>query len=198
MQFQIYTRLRHLGISHTPYAPSGGISTSSSMTQKTSCNIIASEFTRNNASAVVEHSNSSLVGAAATATAYGIKVLKKNDPYILNAEQASHGLTQAMFPGLFLVESIPMLKYVPEWMPGARFQRLAAKWRDSIRDMVDLPFEELKRDRMVCPGCPSLSRSLPTQVSRRTDGTRWNHLLRLDALTISEESKVVVWLKKNS
>ena len=137
-------------------------------------------------SAVVERSNPSLVGAAATAASYGIKVLKKNDPIILNAEKAADGLSQAMFPGMFLVESIPMLKYIPQWMPGAKFKRLAAEWRDYIRDMVELPFEEVRRDRMVCQNPPSLSRSLPMQAPRRKDVMRWNHLSYLDALTISK------------
>ena len=67
-----------------------------------------------------------------TVAAYGIKALQKNDPHILNAEKASHGLTQAQVPGLFLVESIPMLKYVPEWLRGfAMVSVLDVPWKQA-------------------------------------------------------------------
>ena len=34
--------------------------------------------------------------------------------------------------GAFLVDIIPILKYVPEWFPGAKFQSQAAKMRKQM------------------------------------------------------------------
>lgn len=38
-------------------------------------------------------------------------------------------------PGKFLVDVLPWLKYVPEWVPGASFQRLAREWKEVWREL---------------------------------------------------------------
>ena len=40
------------------------------------------------------------------------------------------------------------MKYVPEWFPGANFQKEASKARRSLKDMVDIPFR-FTLDQMV-------------------------------------------------
>ncbi|KAK1227701.1 hypothetical protein PQX77_009289 [Marasmius sp. AFHP31] len=55
--------------------------------------------------------------------AYGIEVLPENDPYVALAEEGVRILGTAQRPGAYLVESIPLLKYVPEWFPGAAWKR---------------------------------------------------------------------------
>jgi hypothetical protein len=42
-------------------------------------------------------------------------------------------------------DSIPLLKYVPAWMPGAQFRRNAKRWRKEAAAMADLPLAETKR-----------------------------------------------------
>ncbi|KAK7052987.1 hypothetical protein VNI00_004308 [Paramarasmius palmivorus] len=72
--------------------------------------------------------------------AYGIEVLPKDDPYVTLAQDAIKPLLDAMVPGAFLVDSLPFLKYVPSWMPGAGFKRKAREWRDLALKMVNQPF----------------------------------------------------------
>lgn len=109
---------------------------------------------------VREHS---MAAALILDVTYGIHVLSSNDPYIDIAEKAMHGFGVASIPGRFLVVSsfdfepnqlprlrpqntIPVLKYVPTWFPGADFKRKAKEWKKSTRDLWDLPFAETKRD----------------------------------------------------
>ena len=73
--------------------------------------------------------------------AYGISVKESDDPYILNVEEALNGLTEAGFPGAFLVDLIPILKYVPDWFPGAGFKRKAAHWRRANTEVAETPFQ---------------------------------------------------------
>lgn len=40
------------------------------------------------------------------------------------------------------------VKYVPAWVPGAKFQRQAKVWREASQKMLDLPFQ-MVRDKMV-------------------------------------------------
>lgn len=92
---------------------------------------------------------------------YGIQVLSSNDPYVNLAEQVVHVASSAGAPGRFLVvglltrlipqlkslqDTIPALKYVPSWMPGADFKRQAKEWRELSRNFVETPFMETKRN----------------------------------------------------
>src|ERR1700690_461557 len=43
-----------------------------------------------------------------------------------------------------------VVKYVPQWFPGAGFQRKAARWRWVIATLVDRPWKYVK-DGLVCP-----------------------------------------------
>lgn len=62
----------------------------------------------------------SLAASTILGIAYGIDVQEENDPYVDAAERALVSLGLGIAPGAFLVESIPALKYVPEWFPGPR------------------------------------------------------------------------------
>ncbi|KAJ6549908.1 cytochrome P450 [Mycena capillaripes] len=89
-----------------------------------------------------------MAGALIMDVAYGIDVLPIDDPYIRLAKAALQGLALATLPGAFLVDTIPWLKYVPSWVPGAEFKRKAAYWRKLALDLVEIPFAEAKR-RMI-------------------------------------------------
>ena len=41
------------------------------------------------------------------------------------AEKSFEYRARATIPGGYLVDVIPMLRHVPEWIPGAKFQRFA-------------------------------------------------------------------------
>jgi hypothetical protein len=80
---------------------------------------------------------------------YSINVRPYNDPYIKIAEEAMEVAAELLIPGAFLVDIIPILKYVPEWFPGATFQSKAATMRKHAEKMRNTTFvatEEL----MVC------------------------------------------------
>ncbi|KAF5381630.1 hypothetical protein D9615_005548 [Tricholomella constricta] len=72
---------------------------------------------------------------------YGIKVAPKGDRFITIAEKALAGMAEAANPGAFLVDFLPFLKHIPEWVPGAGFQRKAREWKEAVYEMRDAPFE---------------------------------------------------------
>ncbi|SJL11893.1 uncharacterized protein ARMOST_15307 [Armillaria ostoyae] len=76
---------------------------------------------------------------------YGIDTLPEGDPFVTTAEDALHTIAMAARPGAFLVDSLPFLKYVPAWFPGAGFQRKASEWKVLARRMVDMPYEKAIR-----------------------------------------------------
>ena len=71
---------------------------------------------------------------------YGIAVEESDDPYISIAEEVLNGISEVAIPGSFLVDLFPILKYVPSWLPGAGFQKKAARWKEGIHIMADKPF----------------------------------------------------------
>ena len=80
---------------------------------------------------------------------YSINVHPRNDPYIKIAEEAMTAFTELLIPGSFLVDLIPILKYVPEWFPGAKFQRKAAVMRKYAAEIRNTTFAATK-ELMVC------------------------------------------------
>ncbi|KAG9222062.1 hypothetical protein CCMSSC00406_0008047 [Pleurotus cornucopiae] len=105
------------------------------------------------------------VGAVLMDLSHGIQTRGQDDPYINVVEQALQGLIQAIVPGRFLVETFPIMKYIPEWMPGAKFQRLAKEWRELATRVVMDPFKKVKQD--IADGIPN--DSFVTRCLQNTD-----------------------------
>ncbi|KAF9458367.1 cytochrome P450 [Collybia nuda] len=103
---------------------------------------------------------------------YGIKVSDSDDPYVTTAEEALHGLSQAGIPGRFLVDVLPILKYVPSWMPGAGFKREAARWKKLSTDMAYKPFGHVKETILQGNVVPSVAASLIEALPDEDDARR--------------------------
>jgi len=89
-------------------------------------------------------------GEAILSTAYGLEIASKTDKYIALAKAAVDPCVPALIPGTFLVDVIPALKYVPEWLPGASFRRMAKKWRGLALALRDIPYENAKHEIVRC------------------------------------------------
>ncbi|KAF8880683.1 cytochrome P450 [Infundibulicybe gibba] len=110
--------------------------------------------------------------AAIMDIAYGIKTEDTNDPYTTIAEEVFAGVAEAGVAGSFLVDLIPMLKYVPAWVPGAGFKRKAAYWRAVVHKMADKPWEAVQQNIRHGGAPPSLAAALINNLpddERRAD-----------------------------
>jgi hypothetical protein len=56
------------------------------------------------------------------------------------AEAALSSVSLAVAPGAFLVDVIPILKYIPEFIPGAGFRKKARIWRKLQENMRERPY----------------------------------------------------------
>ncbi|KIJ35862.1 hypothetical protein M422DRAFT_261816 [Sphaerobolus stellatus SS14] len=83
-------------------------------------------------------------GAIIMEAGYGINIKSEKDSYIHTAQEAMNAIGEAAVPGRFLVDMIPWMKYIPEWVPGTSFKKQARIWRKYILDMADLPFKHVK------------------------------------------------------
>ncbi|TFK92043.1 cytochrome P450 [Polyporus arcularius HHB13444] len=75
---------------------------------------------------------------------YGIDITPEDPKYVPLLHGALEAPTEALLPGSFLVENIPVLQYVPAWVPGAGFQKKFARWRLLVADMINRPFADAK------------------------------------------------------
>ncbi|KAF9557515.1 cytochrome P450 [Agrocybe pediades] len=86
------------------------------------------------------------VTAFTISLAYGFPIREKDDPYVSLAERALSSINEASLPGSFLVNILPVLRHVPEWMPGAEFKRKARAWKKTQEQFRIVPFERTIKD----------------------------------------------------
>lgn len=85
----------------------------------------------------------SAIGGMALSLAYGLQIQHQTekDPFIQLAETAVKSISAAASFGAFFVDVIPILKHVPEFVPGAGFQKKARVWRKIQEDFRNVPYE---------------------------------------------------------
>ncbi|KAF7365160.1 O-methylsterigmatocystin oxidoreductase [Mycena venus] len=79
-------------------------------------------------------------------TVYGYDVKPSNDRFVALSENAVKKLSDSFFPGAVAVNTLPILRYLPSWMPGAGFQRFAAECRKLTEEMQRVPFNFTKQN----------------------------------------------------
>ncbi|KAF9457684.1 cytochrome P450 [Collybia nuda] len=125
-----------------------------------------------------------LMGETIMSIAYGINILPKDDPYVSIAETVVGSLAQAAVPGAFLVDAIPVLKYVPDWMPFAGFKRKAKEWRKIALMAADMPFEAAKRKIKTRNAAPSFVSYCLEESKARKDPAFEESIIRDTAGTL--------------
>ena len=83
-----------------------------------------------------------MFGAISIRVGYGVEVDKDRDTdYLGIAEKAMETFSQLFVPGKYLVESFPIMRFLPYPLPGTQFKRDAADCRSIVRKMRDVPWE---------------------------------------------------------
>jgi len=101
-----------------------------------------------------------------------------NDPLVHLAEQVMSYVTKVITPNTFLVDSLPFLRYIPEWFPGAKFQREARNCRNVLNRLMQEPYEIVQKQMVHGTALTSL-------VSQNIEG-------RLDNLD-PQERELIMW-----
>lgn len=76
--------------------------------------------------------------------AYGWTVTSNDDPLVTFMEEALRLLGEMLQPGMWLVESFPLLRFIPAWVPGAGFKRRAIWVRERLTGIDRFPFNWAK------------------------------------------------------
>ncbi|KAI0697627.1 cytochrome P450 [Cerioporus squamosus] len=75
---------------------------------------------------------------------YNIDVTDDDDKHLAIVEAALSGAPQGGVPGKFLIRYFPFLRYIPDFLPGAGFQKQFARWQAAANALKDVPFEHVK------------------------------------------------------
>ncbi|TFK36245.1 cytochrome P450 [Crucibulum laeve] len=119
-----------------------------------------------------------MIGGITLSLAYGINIRPSNDPFIELAEHAITGLAESATPGLFLVDALPFLKYIPEGIPGAGFQKKARQWRELQQRFRTEPFERTVKDMADGTAQPSFVSEALDALEGVPDAKRRREVIR--------------------
>lgn len=87
-------------------------------------------------------------GALILYLSYGYEMPEDDtkDPLVNIAEAAMHGFSRASEPGAYLVDTIPWLKYIPDWMPCIRWKQDLKAMRLAREALYDVPFKYVQKE----------------------------------------------------
>ncbi|KAI0060742.1 cytochrome P450 [Artomyces pyxidatus] len=81
------------------------------------------------------------VGSIILMISHGYKVKSETDSLVRVADEATDQLGVLLSPGMFAVDLLPFLRYIPEWFPGGSFHKVAREWRHTLFDLTDKSYE---------------------------------------------------------
>ncbi|KAI1794935.1 cytochrome P450 [Ganoderma leucocontextum] len=81
------------------------------------------------------------VSATIVKVMYGLDIADKNDQYMVLIEKVLASIV-AFTPGRYLLQFFPILEHVPEWVPGAGFQKELSGWRATNNDVKETLFAQ--------------------------------------------------------
>ncbi|KAF7760180.1 hypothetical protein Agabi119p4_10856 [Agaricus bisporus var. burnettii] len=111
-------------------------------------------------------------GGLTLSVVYGYEVQTGEDKFLQLAEECVDLLANhiASGGGIWPVDIIPALQYLPNWAPGAGFKLKAARWKAKMEEFVDKPYEFVKNSMTSGDYTPSFcSTLLEDEKSKATD-----------------------------
>ncbi|CAA7266302.1 unnamed protein product [Cyclocybe aegerita] len=99
---------------------------------------------------------------------YGYELQEGQDPLLTLAEDATAALALSTAPTVFMVNVIPALRYVPAWLPGGGYKNIGAKWAKIFDELVNRPYEWVKKQMKLGTANPSVTSRLLDETAELT------------------------------
>ncbi|KAH7320425.1 cytochrome P450 [Rhizoctonia solani] len=106
-----------------------------------------------------------MVGATIMQSTYGYEAIAADDPMIEIGKAGMRGFSDASMPGDFFVNLLPLLKFIPSWLPGAEWKRKAMGWSKAREDLINIPFNWTKQQMAAGTAQPSVLNSILTSLA---------------------------------
>ena len=62
------------------------------------------------------------------------------DPLVEVVDEALTQFSAAVVPGRWAVDMIPFLNHLPEWLPGSGYKATARQWKQTLMEVVNVPY----------------------------------------------------------
>ncbi|THG94402.1 hypothetical protein EW145_g8146, partial [Phellinidium pouzarii] len=85
---------------------------------------------------------------------------READPLVDLADEVLVQFSIAVIPGKWLIDVMPFLRYVPDWLPGTGFKRTAMRWKRSLTELAEKPHAFVKQQMASGTAIPSYTSSL--------------------------------------
>ncbi|KAF7360503.1 O-methylsterigmatocystin oxidoreductase [Mycena venus] len=92
--------------------------------------------------------------------AYGYPVTRNDDHFVVTAEEHMRIGSLVGAPGKWIVDSLPFLRFLPEWFPGAGFKRQARQWSEEMYLQFLEPHNWVKQQIAAETAVPSFTSTL--------------------------------------
>ncbi|EKM58563.1 uncharacterized protein PHACADRAFT_207382 [Phanerochaete carnosa HHB-10118-sp] len=119
-----------------------------------------------------------LSAATILSVTYGMEIEDNNDSYILLAEKAMRSITRAGTLGSYMVEFVPLMRYIPSWAPGGQFKVEAAEWSEVVSAMFTKPLELVKKAMTQGTASPSIAAALLGKLEDDKQSSKSERLIR--------------------
>lgn len=120
-------------------------------------------------------------GAIILRISHGYEVKENNDPFVDLADLAVDQFSKSTATGAWMVDIMPSLAKVPEWLPGAGFKRVAREWHETLEEMVSAPYKFVK-DQMAAGIAPKSFTS--NLLEGRTLSAEEDHIVKWSAASL--------------
>ncbi|CAE6348493.1 unnamed protein product [Rhizoctonia solani] len=90
------------------------------------------------------------ISATMLRSLYGYEAESSSDPFLVRSREAFSYLAQAMLASNYLVNTLPALRHIPKWFPGANWKRNVSNQREEKDSLIDelynIALEKTKKD----------------------------------------------------
>ncbi|KAH8113547.1 cytochrome P450 [Phellopilus nigrolimitatus] len=109
----------------------------------------------------LEHHIRTEAGAIILKISHGYTIEpREQDPLVNLADEALAQFSSAVQPGAWLVDVLPILRHVPDWVPGTGFKRTALRWKRTVDELAEKPHEFVKQQMAAGTAIPSYTSAL--------------------------------------
>ncbi|KAJ5861082.1 cytochrome P450 oxidoreductase OrdA-like [Penicillium soppii] len=127
-----------------------------------------------------------LAAAIVLKLTYGYTVERETrDPLTELVEHAMDNLSLAFVPLSWAIDSVPAIKYLPDWFPGMSYRKTAREWKLFNEAAAELPYDFVKRQVEHKAHVPSYVSNLIEQNMLKSEGN--------EVIVSAEDEEAIKW-----
>ncbi|KAF8602797.1 cytochrome P450 [Ceratobasidium sp. AG-I] len=124
------------------------------------------------------------VGSGLIYAAYGYSPESPEDKWLRAAQMATEHVARAAQPTAFIVNFIPVLRYLPEWLPGMGWKKTIRGWREHKEYTTSAPYMWTKEQMRTGSAVPSIVQKILSGFTNSTPNAEEDLDIELLASTI--------------